>query len=342
MKISRVLVFVVLIFTFSFSAYTARFTRKSMPDFLNVSSWINSPPLTQKDLVGKVVLIHFWNYSSVESLRAIPFLREWHEKYTADGLIPVGIHVPVYDFESILSNVSTAAEKLKLIYPIAIDNDFAMWKAYNVQEMPAFYLIDAESRIRYSKVGEGNYDEVERKIVELLKETGADPTPIIPNEIPFPDLDQLEIATIKLGYRNVSHFGNQLKIEADAVQKFSLPAQLTPHTFYLQGLWRFRENQVEQVEEAGALSLRFKASSVYFTAGTKHDTAIPAEVLLDGKPLDKAIAGADIVIQNEKSYVFIKDYRSYELVLMPGKYEDHVLEIQFEDPGTEAYAFGFG
>jgi cytochrome c biogenesis protein CcdA/thiol-disulfide isomerase/thioredoxin len=317
---------------------------QTMPDLSGAIAWINSPPLTGDQLKGHVVLVDFWTYSCINCLRSIPYVCAWAEKYKASGLIVIGVHTPEFAFEKDLDNVRKAVSELKITYPVALDNDYKIWKAFNNSYWPADYMVDATGKIRFHHFGEGKYDETEQQIQQLLKEnnpqlsvnglvkvaaTGAEAAP---------DSD-VESPETYVGYERADSFMSPGGLKQDAAHVYSIPKHLELNQWGLSGNWTDHA-QVASVDSArGKIVFRFHARDVHLVLGpAPNGKPVRFRVTIDGKA-PGANHGVDTDEQGDGK---ITDQRLYQLIRQKDAIEDRTFEIEFLDPGAQAYAFTFG
>jgi cytochrome c biogenesis protein CcdA/thiol-disulfide isomerase/thioredoxin len=317
---------------------------QTMPDLSGAIAWINSQPLTGDQLKGHVVLVDFWTYSCINCLRSIPYVRAWAEKYKASGLIVIGVHTPEFAFEKDLDNVRKAVNELNIKYPVALDNDYKIWKAFNNSYWPADYMVDATGKIRFHHFGEGKYDETEQQIQQLLKEnnpqlsvnglvkvaaTGAEAAP---------DSD-VESPETYVGYARADSFLSPGGFVQDAAHVYSIPKHLELNQWGLSGNWT-DQAQVASLDSArGKIVFRFHARDVHLVLGpAANGKPVRFRVTIDGKA-PGANHGVDTDAQGDGK---ITDQRLYQLIRQKDAIEDRTFEIEFLDPGAQAYAFTFG
>jgi cytochrome c biogenesis protein CcdA/thiol-disulfide isomerase/thioredoxin len=288
------------------------------PELTGLTDWINSEPLTLKQLRGKVVLIDFWTYSCINCLRTLPHVKAWYHAYHDKGLVVIGVHTPEFAFEHVPANVRGAVRRLGVTYPVALDNDYATWNAFQNQYWPAKYLIDRRGRLRYYHFGEGPYDTTEARIRMLLGEN-AGMLPVA-NELDDPTPTGLMTPESYLGYQRLERFA-QKTITPDRFATYDLPASdLHPNELAYGGRWKVEAERI--VAGPGAqLRLRFQARSVHLVLGGRGSVA----VIVDGKPV---------------GVVRVRGSRLYTLAKLPTD-QSRLLELHFS-PGVEAYAFTFG
>ncbi len=315
------------------------------PPLSGAAHWLNSPPLTEAMLRGKVVLVDFWTYSCINCLRTLPYLKAWDDKYRADGLVIVGVHAPEFVFEKDLHNVENAVRELGIRYPVALDNEYAIWNAYENQYWPADYLIDAQGRIRHEHFGEGEYRETEQMIQTLLKEahqglaltrgfvqvagTGATAAA---------GAEAARSPETYLGYRRQENFASPETAKHDASVHYSAPAKLKADHWALSGLWEITSESAVLRAAGGAISYRFQGRDLHLVLGPHNGKPVRFRVKLDGMvPGDDH--GVDIDAQGNGE---IREQRLYQLIRQSGKARARTFSIEFLDPGAEAFAFTFG
>jgi len=316
-----------------------------MPDLSGAVAWLNSPPVTSKSLKGKVVLIDFWTYSCINCLRALPYVEGWAAKYKDAGLLVIGVHTPEFAFEKERSNVEKAVHDLKINYPVAIDSDYKIWQAFNNEYWPAHYFIDGKGRIRHHHFGEGEYDESERVIRELLKENGAQLAP--PGDIAVsgagaeaaPDTADRRSPETYIGYHRAEHFASTEAIAQDAKHSYTPQPRLSLNQWALGGSWKVGAESAVLQTTPGKIVFRFHARDLHLVLGTTKDgRPVRFTVKLDGTP-----PGDDhgIDLDNHGSGT-VQGHRLYQLIRQKGPVEDRTFEIEFLDPGVQAFAFTFG
>jgi cytochrome c biogenesis protein CcdA/thiol-disulfide isomerase/thioredoxin len=317
----------------------------AMPELSGAVGWLNSPPLSTKSLRGKVVLIDFWTYSCINCLRALPYVEGWAEKYKNAGLVVIGVHTPEFAFEKERSNVEKAVRDLKITYPVAIDSDYSIWRAFNNQYWPAHYFIDGKGRIRHHHFGEGEYDESERVIQELLKENGAQVATSAAVNVSgagaeaAPDVADRRSGETYIGYRRAEHFASTQSIAQDNKRTYTPQARLSLNQWALGGSWKVGEESAVLETAPGKIVFRFHARDLHLVLGTtKNGRPVRFTVKLDGTaPGDDHGADTD----NNGSGT-VQGHRLYQLIRQKGTVEDRTFEIEFLDPGVQAFAFTFG
>lgn len=306
------------------------------PDFTGTKQWFNTPderPLSLRELRGRVVLVDFWTYTCINCIRTLPYLKAWDERYRDSGLTIVGVHTPEFPFEREAGNVAAAIEQNGLRYPVAQDNDYATWNAYANQYWPAKYLIDARGRVRYVHFGEGEYEETEAAIRELLAESGHKPG-VAPAEARAEAASpQVTTPESYLGSARADGFVNGPI--AAGTQTFTLAdSSLPPDSLAYEGRWRIAPDEAAAVSRA-RLHLAFGARRVFLVLGSDGRPR-RLRVLLDGKPVPASFAGRDV----HGGVATIRRQRLYRLVELP-RAGHHLLTLEFE-PGISGYAFTFG
>jgi len=314
-----------------------------MPDLSGAVAWLNTPPLSADGLKGKVVLVDFWTYSCINCLRTLPYIRAWAEKYKNAGLVVIGVHTPEFAFEKDIDNVRQAVRQFKITYPVAIDNDYRIWRGFNNSFWPADYLVDGMGHIRYHHFGEGKYDESEREIQELLKErNGAVPNSALvqvagvgaeaaPNE-------DVESPETYIGYKRAESFLSPGGLVQDAAHSYSAPKHLELNQWGLSGNWTDSEESATLNSSPGKIVFRFHARDVHLVLGSQGGKPVRYRVTIDGKALG-ANHGFDTSEQGEGQ---VKEQRLYQLLRQKDINQDHTFEIEFLDPGVQAFSFTFG
>jgi thiol-disulfide isomerase/thioredoxin len=316
-----------------------------LASFDGATSWINSDPLTPGGLRGRVVLVDFWTYTCVNWLRTLPYVRAWDAKYRAQGLTIVGVHTPEFGFERDLDNVIPQTRALGVEYPVAVDSDYGVWRAFENHFWPAVYIADAEGRIRHHHFGEGEYAQTEMVIQQLLLDAGAQ------------DLDQglvevealgLEVAadwwTLQspetyVGYGQSSSFASDDVAEFDRPHVYTAATRLPLNAWDLTGNWTVARHAGILNEPGGRIAFRFHARDLNLIMGpASRGAAIPFRVYIDGQVAGEA-HGTDV--GSDGSGV-VKDQNTYQLIRQAGRIEDRLFEIEFLGAGAEAYCFTFG
>jgi thiol-disulfide isomerase/thioredoxin len=320
-------------------------TEGEFPSLGGATGWLNSPPLTPAGLRGKVVLIDVWTYTCINWLRTLPYVRAWAEKYKDQGLVVIGVHSPEFTFEKDVDNVRRAAKDMRVDYPIAIDSDHAVWRAFNNEYWPALYLIDAQGRIRYHHFGEGEYEQSERVIQQLLSEAGK--TGISPQLVSVDargaeaaaDWVSLKSPENYVGFERTSNFASPGGPALDKPRVYAAPARLKLNQWALAGNWTVKKQATVLNKANGRIAYRFHARDLHLVMGpAARGTSVRFRVLIDGQP-PGAGHGSDV---DELGNGTVSEQRLYQLIRQPKPIADRQFEIEFLDPGVEAFAFTFG
>jgi cytochrome c biogenesis protein CcdA/thiol-disulfide isomerase/thioredoxin len=314
------------------------------PPLSGAVAWLNSPPLTAEGLRGKVVLIDFWTYSCINCLRSIPYIKAWAEKYKDHGLVVIGVHTPEFAFERKVNNVQAAVSDLKISYPIAIDSDYAIWRAFDNQYWPAHYFIDAQGRTRYHHFGEGDYDESERVIQQLLAEAGDKGySPELVSvkasgaEAPASMIETQSPETY-IGYSRAENFVSPGGAVKDQSHVYSTESPKLDQ-WSLAGDWTISPESATLNKEGGRIAYRFRARDLHLVLGPAAEgKQIRYRVTIDGVA-PGADHGDDVDADGRG---VVNEHRLYQLIREGGGISDHTFEIEFLDPGVQAYAFTFG
>lgn len=308
------------------------------------AAWLNSNPLSNDDLRGKVVLVDFWTYSCINCIRTLPYVRAWAEKYKDRGLLVIGVHTPEFAFEKKIENVEQAVRSFKLSYPVAIDSDYRIWRSFQNMYWPALYFIDAKGQVRHHQFGEGDYVRSEEMIQELLAEASgrktadAGPTsPVARGAELGADLAQLRSEETYVGYDKTEGFVSPQRIQADKPQDYS-SGQGPLNTWSLKGNWTIGSEKATLNQPDGSIIYNFLARDLHLVVGPgAHRRPIRIRVTIDGKP-PGVDHGADVDAAGEGTVV---DTRLYQLVRQSGAVRERIFEVRFLDPGATAYAFTF-
>ncbi|TAV49152.1 cytochrome c biogenesis protein DipZ [Rhizobium leguminosarum] len=314
------------------------------PSLDGAVEWLNSEPLTTEQLRGKVVLVDFWTYSCINCIRTIPYVRAWAEKYADQGLVVIGVHAPEFAFEKKIDNVKRAIGDFQIGYPVAIDNDYSIWRAFENSYWPAAYLIDAKGQIRYHHFGEGNYSRTEKAIQDLLREAGSQTTasaPVVPDAKGVeagPDLGNIGSGETYLGYEQAANFASPEGLQADTAKNYSI-AEPGLNGWGLSGTWIVGRDQATLDQPGGGITYRFSARDLHLVLGPgAGDKPIRFQVKIDGKAPGPN-HGSDIDADGNGT---VTATRLYQLVRQSGTVAARNFEIRFLDPGLQAYAFTFG
>jgi len=317
------------------------------PGLNGAVAWINSPPLSAEALRGKVVLVDFWTYSCINCLRTLPYVKAWAEKYRDQGLVVIGVHAPEFAFERNIDNVRKAAHDLGVTYPIAIDNNYAIWRAFSNNYWPAHYFIDAQGRIRFHHFGEGEYEQSEAVIRQLLAEAGhGDVTKVTMTtgnatqgvEMAA-DGDALRSPETYVGYARAENFSSPGGAKEDQSKDYTAPPRPALNEWGLAGSWKVGEEQATLERASGRIVYRFHARDLHLVLGPGADgKPVRFRVTIDGN-VPGASHGTDVAADGSGT---VREQRLYQLVRQSGDIRDRTFAIEFLDPGVQAYAFTFG
>jgi thiol-disulfide isomerase/thioredoxin len=315
-----------------------------LPGFDGATGWLNSTPLGTDDLRGKVVLVDFWTYTCINWLRTLAYMRAWAEKYANDGLVVIGVHTPEFPFERDVDNVRQAVEAMAVEYPVALDPDYEVWRAFANHYWPAAYFADAEGRIRHHQFGEGGYEECERVIQMLLREAGRedvadDLVSVAPQGFEVQaDWDSLRSPETYLGYEQAQNFASP-GFAADEPRTYAVPEPLNLNEWALAGDWTIESGAGVLNATDGRIAFRFHARDAHLVMGPRErGTEVPFRVLLDGEP-PGAAHGLDV---DDDGRGTLSQQRLHQLIRQREAIRDRTFEIAFSGPGAEAYCFTFG
>jgi thiol-disulfide isomerase/thioredoxin len=316
-----------------------------LPSLDQASAWLNAPPLAPDALLGKVVLVQFWTYTCINWLRTLPYVRAWADKYEGHGLVMIGVHTPEFGFEREIANVRRAVRDMQIDYPVAVDSDRAIWRAFGNEYWPALYFMDTQGRIRHRKFGEGDYGESERVLQGLLAESGKagldrQPATVTARGIEAPaDWDDLHSPENYLGYERTKNFASPDGAAQDTPHVYAAPPVLSVNEWALSGGWTIGRQPVVSNTPNGRIACRFHARDLHMVLGPRPDAApVRFRVVLDGAP-PGASHGVDIDGQGNGT---IAAPRLYQLVRQAPPIADRLFTIEFLQPGAEAFAFTFG
>ncbi len=315
-----------------------------LPPLGGATGWLNSQLLTAADLRGKVVLIDFGTYTCINWIRSLPYVRGWAEKYKDRGLVVIGVHTPEFRFEKDVDNVRRAVKDMKIDFPIAIDNDYAIWTAFDNQYWPALYLIDAQGRIRYHQFGEGEYERSERIIQQLLSEagfSGGDQLAGVDARGVEAEADWAHLKSPEnyLGHERTENFVSPGGAVVDKPRVYAAPARVKLNHWALSGDWTVKNDAVVLNKASGRIAYRFHARDVHLVMGPYvRGASVRFRVLIDGQP-PGAAHGIDVDDQGSGT---VAEQRLYQLIRQPSPIADRQFEIEFLDPGVEAFSFTFG
>ncbi len=315
------------------------------PDFAGIGRWINSEPLKMEDLKGKVVLVDFWTYTCINCIRTLPYLKDWDKKYRDNGLVIVGVHSPEFEFEKKYENVLKAVNDYELKYPVAQDNDYGTWSAYQNRYWPHKFLVDIDGYIRYDRIGEGGYDETEKIIQELLKErmerlNKKGGLNVSTTKMITTDFGKIGTPEIYFGYRFTrGNFGNPEGIKPDQTIEYEFPKSITSNNVYFSGKWKNNGDNMELVGDDGSILLVYDAKNANIVAGS--DSSSKAYIFLDSDAENQGNKGEDVIFEGNSSIARIKEFKLYN-VGSAENYGQHLLNINVEGKGFKIYTFTFG
>ena len=317
----------------------------TLPSLGGATGWLNSPPLTADGLRGRVVLVNFWTYTCINWLRTLPYVRAWAEHYKDHGLVVIGVHTPEFDVEHDLDNVRQAAKDLQVTYPIAVDNDYAIWTGFDNHYWPALYFADAQGQIRHHQFGEGDYEQSEMILQQLLTEAGISG---ISHDLVSVDARGVEAAADwdslwspenYLGYERTENFASSDGAALETPHVHEAPARLRLNHWALSGDWTVKREAIVLNQADGGIVYRFHARDLHLVMGTATpETPVRFGVRIDGRR-PGAAHGGDVDDQGNGT---LTQPRLYQLIRQPGPVTERTFEITFLDPGVQAYAFTFG
>jgi hypothetical protein len=314
------------------------FGRPQMPSLGGATEWLNSEPLCPAELRGHVVLVNFWTLTCINWLRQEPYVRAWWQAYRDDGLVVVGVHTPEFSFEHEFDGVRRAIEDRDIDYPVAVDNEYEIWSAFDNHYWPALYFVDADGVIRHRHFGEGRYEEAERVIQDLL---GVERELVSVEGVGVEaaaDWDNLRTPETYLGYGRGNRFASANGDAFDESRRYGLPDRLRPNHWALAGSWTIERERIVLEEARGSIAVRFDARDAHLVLSTGRHEPVPFRVLLDGKAPGLS-HGVDI---DQAGSGVVEDGRLYQLVRQHDTVRDRTVEITFREAGAEAYAFTFG
>ena len=319
-----------------------------LPPLTGAVQWLNSPPLSAQALRGKVVIVDFWTYSCINCLRSLPYVKAWASKYRDKGLVVIGVHAPEFAFERNIDNVRKAVHDLGVDYPVAIDNDYAIWRAFDNQYWPAHYFADAQGRIRYEHFGEGEYDQSERVIQQLLVEAGHADAASVPIGLDGAaehgvqrqaDNADMRSPETYVGFERAEGFASPGGVVQDRAHDYGAPSNPELNQWGLRGDWSVGAEHATLATSGGAIVYRFHARDLHLVLGPGPDgKPVRFRVTVDGKAPGDA-HGTDVTADGTGT---VTGQRLYQLIRQPGDVADHTFAIQFLDPGVQAFAFTFG
>jgi thiol-disulfide isomerase/thioredoxin len=311
---------------------------RAMPSLSGAAEWLNSEPLSPAGLRGHVVLVDFWTLTCINWLRTEPYTRAWSQAYRGDGLVVIGVHTPEFSFEHEVYRVRQATLDRSIDYPVAIDNDYAIWSAFGNHYWPALYFVDADGIVRDHHFGEGRYAESERLIQRLLgtDRAGVSVTPAgVEAEA---DWNHLRSPETYLGYERAENFASPGEASFDQRKAYDFPSRLGLNEWALTGEWTVgRENAVLE-QAGGGIAFRFHSRDAHLVLSAGQRPPIPFRVALDGQNPGPS-HGEDV---DEEGNGVLRAGRLYQLVRQDHEVHERTLEISFLGPGAEAYVFTFG
>jgi thiol-disulfide isomerase/thioredoxin len=315
-----------------------------MPDLNGAVTWLNSPPLSSKSLRGKVVLVNFWTYSCINSLRELPYIKAWAAKYKDAGLVVIGVHSPEFGFEKDAANVKNAISDLKIAFPVPIDSDHSIWSAFRNEYWPADYFIDGMGRIRYRHFGEGEYEKSERVIQELLRENEAtglngDTVRISAEGAEAPPSEDVQSPETYAGYERTENFASRERLAHDSRRTYSLPVLPALNQWGLGGVWTVGAERSTLQAAQGKVVFRFHSRDVHMVLGpAKNGSRVRFKVRLDA-----TAPGEDHGVDSSPDGTGeVREPRMYQLIRQKGRVQDRTFEIEFLDPAVEVFSFTFG
>jgi thiol-disulfide isomerase/thioredoxin len=321
---------------------------RELPLLEGATEWLNSPPLNVDGLRGHVVVVDFWTYSCINCLRALPYVKAWYAKYRDQGLVVLGVHAPEFAFEKDLGNVRREVKKLGVTYPVAVDNDYKLWRAFVNEYWPAHYFVDAKGQIRYHHFGEGDYAESEKVIQQLLAEAGHANASNIAIGIASTGAQGVQAAADNadmqspetyVGYQRAENFASPGGEVEDKAHTYAAPSQPAVNDWGLAGSWNVGAEQATLVAASGRIVYRFHARDLHLVLGPGKDgKPVRFRVSVDGAA-PRASHGTDVAADGSG---VVTGQRLYQLVRQTGQVEDHTFSIEFLDPGVQAFAFTFG
>ncbi|WP_239151457.1 thioredoxin [Virgisporangium aurantiacum] len=309
------------------------------------TTWLNSSPLTAAGLHGRVVLVDFWTYTCINWLRTLPYVRAWEQRYREHGLVVIGVHAPEFEFEHDLDNVRHAVARLRVDHPVAVDNDFEIWTAFDNHYWPARYLVDGRGRIRHHTAGEGEYEQSEAAIQRLLAGSdgtgvGRDPAPVDATGLEAAaNWESLWSPENYLGSERSENFASRNGAVLGTRHRYSVPPRLSLNQWALSGDWTITRQAVELNQAKGTIAYRFHARDVHLVmAPSTAGGSVGFRVRLDGRPPGDA-HGLDV---DDRGDGTVSEARLFQLIRQPGPVTERTFEVEFLDPGVRAYAFTFG
>jgi thiol-disulfide isomerase/thioredoxin len=316
-----------------------------MPSLDGAVQWLNSEPLATRQLRGRVVLIDFWTYSCINWQRTLPYVRAWADKYKSQGLVVVGVHTPEFGFERNLDQVRRASELLDVRFPVAVDSDQAIWRAFGNQYWPAVYIVDSRGRVRHHRFGEGDYGGIERVVQQLLIEAGAEGVDggLVHVEgtgsQAEADWANLQSPETYVGYARAENFASRGGMAPGTARVYSVPARLALNAWTLAGEWLVEPEAAMLARPHGRIAFRFHARDLHLVMGpAANRKPMHFRIGIDGQPPGTA-HGTDVDADGNGLLV---EPRLYQLIRQRTPVVDRRFEIEFPEPGVQAYSFTFG
>jgi len=319
----------------------------TLPQLTGAVQWLNSPPLTADQLRGKVVLVDFWTYSCINCLRTLPYVKAWSQKYRDMGLVVIGVHAPEFAFERNIGNVKKATHDLGVDYPVAIDNNYAIWRSFDNQYWPAHYFVDAQGRIRHHHFGEGEYEQSEKVIQELLAEAGHPEATKVATGLTqraagveaAADGNDMMSPETYIGYARAENFASPGGEAENRAHAYTAPSSPDVNDWGLAGTWKVGAEHATLAAPDGRIVYRFHARDLHLVLGPgAGGKPVHFRVTIDGAAPGDA-RGTDV---GDDGTGVVTEQRLYQLVRQTGDVKDHTFSIEFLDPGVEAYSFTFG
>ena len=320
--------------------------KRKAPELIGLTSWMNSKPFLLDEMQGRVVLVDFWTYTCINCIRNIPHIEAFYEKYKDNGLVVLGVHTPEFEFEKDVDNVRESVKEYGVKYPVALDNDYATWNAFENRFWPTLYLIDANGNIRYTHFGEGKYAETEAAIQQLLLEAdllSLDKITKITEPPLSVDFQSIGTPEIYFGFFRINNIGNPIAaVRINQPYTFQEPEEMEFNRFYLVGTWRIMPEFAQLVEGKGKVLISYKANKLNIVMDTKGEEDVLVQVKLDGVYLTEDTKGEDIVFQGDTSFLKVRGARLYNLMDTKDEYGIHTLELIVPSLDLEFFAFTFG
>jgi thiol-disulfide isomerase/thioredoxin len=309
-----------------------------MPALGGATEWLNSGPLDSAALRGHVVLVDFWTLTCINWLRTEPYIRAWSQAYREHGLMVIGVHTPEFSFEQDVDRVRQATREREIDYPVAVDNDFDVWTAFDNHYWPALYFVDADGVIRDHHFGEGRYEQSERAIQRLLGVERDLVSAVGVGVEAAADWDHLRTPETYLGYERSEHFASPDGSAFDIRRAFEIPEALRVNHWALGGEWTIGREKVVLDRAGGSIAYRFSARDAHLVLSRETDEPIAFRLLLDGDAPGHS-HGTDV---DQEGNGLLAEGRLYQLARQDGDVRERTLEVTFLEPGAEAYVFTFG